>query len=306
MSDTNKPSLALGTAMWGWTVAPEAAFALLDAFYAAGGREVDGATNYPINKIPEDFRRAERILAEWAGAHGVTDLKVMMKVGSIDNLRSPEHNLSKSFLLICLDEYQALLGANLDTLMVHWDNRDSEADIAETLEALAIARQAGLRVGLSGIRHPERYARLNLDFGLDFRIQIKHNLLQSDYARYRDFHGSRRFIAYGLNAGGVKLRAEEYGPGASLAARGGNPGETPPLVHDLRQWLAALPNANRRPLPTAMNHLGMIYAWYHPDISTLLAGPSSAGQMQDTLNWAQHLGQYDYSDLYLQLRDLAQ
>ena len=60
--------LILGTAMWGWTTSPAMAMTLLDQFYAAGGRAVDTATNYPINKNPGDFRQAERMLADWIRA----------------------------------------------------------------------------------------------------------------------------------------------------------------------------------------------------------------------------------------------
>ena len=62
--------LVLGTAMWGWTVDKVTAFQLLDAWYAAGQRKVDTATNYPIDRVPEHFRLAEQILAEWIRANG--------------------------------------------------------------------------------------------------------------------------------------------------------------------------------------------------------------------------------------------
>lgn len=301
----NKPAIFLGTAMWGWTTSRETAFSLLDAFYTAGGRQVDAATNYPINKIPTDFRKAEGILREWIQTQGIHDLKIMMKVGSVNNMRTPEHNLRKSFLMMCLDEYRGMLGSNLDTFMIHWDNREDEAEIRDTLEALVLARQQGLRVGLSGIRYPDRYAKLNLDYALDFCIQIKLNLLQNDYARYRDFHGTQRFIAYGMNAGGIKLAPEDYRPDASLSARGGDPLQEPSLVQDLRQWLATLPTNSRRPNPSLMNHLGMLYAWYHPDVAGLLLGPSRLEQLHDSLYWAEQLRTQDYSDLYHQLRALA-
>jgi aryl-alcohol dehydrogenase-like predicted oxidoreductase len=287
--------------MWGWTVTSDRAFALLDAFYEAGGREVDGATNYPINKDPDDFRAAEHILLQWLRARGVTDLKITMKVGSLNNLRSPECNLTPGFLLFCLDEYQDKLGQNLDTIMIHWDNRDDPAAIAGTLEALAVIQRAGYRVGLSGIRYPEHYASWLAQQPLDCRIQIKHNLLHSDYDRYRPFHGQRRFIAYGINAGGLKLDPHAYRGDASLRARGGNTDEVPAIVPRLQAWLASLADS-RRPTPVTMNHLGMIYALLHPDIGQVLIGPSRLEQLHDTLNWARYLSEYSYADLYEQLK----
>jgi aryl-alcohol dehydrogenase-like predicted oxidoreductase len=300
--------LILGTAMWGWTTSPAMAMTLLDQFYAAGGRAVDTATNYPINKNPGDFRQAERLLADWIRAHGINDLALTVKVGSINNLRTPDNNLSKSFLLLNLDQYEALFGSNLRTFMLHWDNRDDEAGIRETLEALALAAARGLQPGLSGIRFPEIYHRLNqaADLGLDFSIQIKHNLLQSDYSRYHYFHGQRCFVAYGINAGGVKLNPADYGPAASLIARGGQAAQPLPLLDELQQWLVGKAAGERRVLPGNMNQLGMLYACYQPDMAAIVIGPSSPGQLAETLAWATALQHTDYSDLYRELVEMAQ
>ncbi|MCB0638824.1 MAG: aldo/keto reductase [Lewinella sp.] len=296
-------TLILGTAMWGWTVPRDRAFALLDAFYEAGGRAVDGATNYPINRRPGDFRAAENILLQWIRTHGVTDLKVMMKIGSLNNLRTPDCNLRPSFLLFCFDEYQDKFGSNLDTMMIHWDNRDEAGPIAETLQALQAIQAAGYRVGLSGIRHPAHYADWLAKYPLSCRIQIKHNLLQTDYPRYAAFHGEKCFIAYGINAGGLKLAPDQYRTDASLAARGGDISQEPPFMMPLRQWLAKLP-AQERPLPASMNHLGLLFALLHPDIGQVLIGPSRVEQLTDSLQWARLLQQYPYQDLYDQLNQL--
>lgn len=265
--------------MWGWTTPRETAFALLDAFYREGLREVDAAVNYPINKIPADFRASENILIDWINAHGVRDLKVTMKVGSLNNLRTPDHNLSKSFLLLNLDDYRYRLGPNLDTFMIHWDNREEEAPIGETLEALAVAREQGLRTGLSGIRRPDMYARLNAlpEFGFDFRIQIKHNILQSDYARYAPFHGQRRFVAYGIHAGGIKLDPAEYRPDSSLRARGGDPENAPPAIARLREWMASEPD-----MP-GFHRLAMLFAAFSPGMEGILIGPSSVAQLSQSI-----------------------
>lgn len=302
----NTPELILGTAMWGWTTSRENAFALLDRFYQRGGRAVDAATNYPINKQPEDFRKAEQILLEWAKAHGVEDLRIMMKVGSLNNMRTPDHNLSMSFLLILFDEYRNAFGDNLHTMMVHWDNRDSRAAIAHTINALKLMNDMGAEVGLSGIQHPDHYAALGEEKGLAFRIQIKHNLLHSDYSRYAPFHGQPRFIAYGVNAGGLKLNVADYGPGSSLTARGGSPKTAEPIVQRLRQAIAEANTVKGRPAVQTMNHCGMAYAWHSPDMGGILIGPSSTGQLDASLDFARALQTHDYSGLYQQLRQIAQ
>ncbi len=299
------PTLILGTAMWGWTTEPATAFQLLDQFYDRGYREVDGATNYPINKNPEDFRRAERILLQWINAHGINDLRVMMKVGSVNNMRTPECNLSKSFLLIMLDEYRYAFGDNLDTFMLHWDNREAAEEIEATFEAFQRAQDLGYRLGLSGIRHPEVHARVNEAYGFDFRIQMKHNLLQSDYERYSPFHGEQRFITYGVNAGGIKLDPAAYHQGSSLKARGGDTEKPHPIVGPLQEVLKAANEQSNRPPVQNMNHCGMAFAFHSPDVGSILIGPSRPEQLEHTLNFHEALQRYDYSDFYKGLKRVA-
>lgn len=289
--------------MWGWTTPKETAFTLLDEWYAHGFREVDGATNYPIDKNPEHFRLSENILLEWIKTHGVNDLEVMMKIGSVNNLHTPEHILTKSFVLMMLDEYRWLFGSNLATLMVHWDNRDDASAVRETMEALGVARQHGLRIGLSGIRHPEIYAELNRDFDFDFCIQMKHNVLHTDYDRYAMFHGKRRFIAYGINAGGLKLDPAAYSAKSSLAARGADIAAEPPIVEKIRQIIATANdqrstiNGQRPPL-RQMHEIGMIHAFYQPDMLGILLGVSSVEQLRSSIDFYEILKAHDFSDVY--------
>lgn len=299
------PSLVLGTAMWGWTTPAATAFALLDEWYDRGLREVDTATNYPIDKDPGHFRLAEQILQEWIRVHGISDLQVMQKIGSVNNLRSPEHILTRSFVLMMLAEYQWLFGSNLTTLMVHWDNRDDATAIGETLEAFDVARQAGLQVGISGIQHPEIYAEQNKAFGFDFRIQLKHNVLQSDYRRYTPFHGCHRFIAYGINAGGLKLDPADYVPESSLAARKGGLSMQPTLVEDLRRILAKAGDVSGRPPLSNMNEVGMIYAFYQPDMQGILLGTSSPRQLKESLAFYETLKTHEFQDVFSELKKLG-
>lgn len=291
----------LGTAMWGWTTPKKVAFELLDEFYQQGFREVDGATNYPINKNTKDWRAAEKILQEWIKANGVTDLKIMMKVGSLNNLKTPDHNLSKSFLLMNLEEYRSMFGSNLDTWMIHWDNRDDKAAVFKTLEVLQFAKNEGFRVGVSGLKYPEHYAGLNEEFNLDFRIQIKHNLLHSDYEKYHFFHGKRRFITYGINAGGIKLNSENYNKNSSLKARAADWSPPTPLIEKAQRVISeANQDATRSNLAT-FNHLGMIYAYYHDDISGILLGTSRVNQLKNSLDFMAQMQANNYEDVFKKL-----
>ena len=71
--DKQTPDLILGTALWGWTVPESTCYKLLDRFYEAGFRQIDTATNYPINKDPACFRLSESILINWISTNKVND-----------------------------------------------------------------------------------------------------------------------------------------------------------------------------------------------------------------------------------------
>lgn len=300
-----KPTLTLGTAMWGWTMPKEICFELLNYYYEHGFRQIDTATNYPINKQPEDFRKSEIILQEWIHTHGVQDLQTIVKIGSINNLRSPEHNLNKSFMLMNLDDYRHKYGSNFNMLMIHWDNRDEEQAVRETLEALAEARKLGLEIGLSGIKYPAIYKKLNEEFKFNFHIQFKHNLLQSDYSRYAVFHGTQRFTTYGINASGLKLETAAYRADSSLKARGGDVDTVHPITVSLQQVLMEANHTVNRPKLSTMNHIGMLYAYHSPDVESILIGPSKLSQLQDSLEFFEYLQHFDYTDVYHQLGKIS-
>lgn len=298
--------LILGTAQWGWTVPEAEAFLLLDDWLKAGNRRIDCATNYPINRNSAVFRAAERILAAYIQAHGLRDLQVTMKIGSLDNMRSPEVNLAPSFVQMIAEEYRLLLGSNLDCLMFHWDNRQEEDGIRQSVHSLSIMQaEHGIRPGLSGIKHPEVYGKVNQEAGLSFDIQVKHNILHSDLPRYKPYFDPQqhRFYAYGINAGGIKLEGLPYPAESTFLARGGQP---EPLAVALQQIASALPGFNQdpqRPAITTMNHLGLIYAGLHPAIHGVLLGVSSKDQMAQSLDFWRSLHYYDFRDVFNVLED---
>lgn len=303
---TNK-QLLLGTAQWAWTVSREEAFQLLDHWLKAGQKGIDSATNYPIDKNPAHFRAAEGILQEYLRAHGLSDLQITMKIGSLDNLRSPEVNLSPSFVRMMAGEYRRLLGTNLHGIMLHWDNRNDPKAIADTLHALAdVCREEGLRPGLSGIRHPEVYAPIVEQMQVSFDIQLKHNILHSDLPRYAPFQRSaHRYFAYGINAGGLKLEGE-YAPDSTLKARGGDPTAAEDLLARIREALPQWNTAFVRPPITAFYQIGLLFAALQPHLDGIVLGCSSIAQLRQTLNFWRDLETFDYADIFEQLNKIAQ
>ena len=292
------PHLLLGTAMWGWNTSKETVFQLLEEWYAQGFRKVDAATNYPINKNPADFRLSEKILLEWIKTHGINDLEIIMKIGSVNNLFTPEHILTKSFMLMMLDEYQHLFRNNLHTLMVHWDNREKEEEINETLEAFSIIYKKGFKIGLSGIKFPEKYFALNKKYNHDFCIQIKHNVIYSDYQRYAPFHGKQRFITYGINAGGLKLNTNKYSEKSTLKIRGGNIENEPPVLQKIKKVIQAFNLKKEKPPITEFFQIGLIYAFYHPDILGILIGASKVEQLKKNIEFYRLLKEVNYKGVY--------
>jgi aryl-alcohol dehydrogenase-like predicted oxidoreductase len=302
----NSPSPILGTAMWGWTVPKEECFKLLDTYYERGFRQIDTATNYPINKNSADFRKAEKILQEWILSHGISDLEVLVKVGSVNNFGGPENDLTKSFLLLTMDEYEFIFHENLHTFSIHWDNRDDEKSIKDTFEGLQIAAEKGLKTGLSGVKHPDLYHKVNKDFNLDFRVQIKHNLLYSDYERYEPLHKESKFLAYGINAGGMKLDIAEYNDNSSLKARGGDTQTPHPITGKIVKIIKEANSHKENPPIVDFNQCGLCFAWHQERIDGILIGTSRLEQLIKSLNFMENLANYDYSSLYLDLKKLSQ
>ncbi|MCC6410834.1 MAG: aldo/keto reductase [Saprospiraceae bacterium] len=295
----------LGTAQWGWTVSRDEAFAQLDAWLQAGMRRVDCATNYPINKNPSDFRAAQNILLEYLQAHPDAPLEITMKIGSLDNMRTPDINLAPSFLLMMSSEYRRLFGDALQTVMLHWDKRDDETAVRATLEALlAIQNEEGITAGLSGIDHPDVYARANEDYGLIFDIQVKHNIIHSDVERYAPFYGKgHRFYAYGINAGGLKLQGL-YPADSTLLARGGNPDMVHHAVEKIRAKMGDWNLAFVRPPIQNMTQLGLLYTLGNDKLNGAVLGFSSVRQMENTLEHVRDLQTYEYTDVYRDLMKL--
>lgn len=294
-------SLILGTAQWGWGTDQQTAFQLLEAWLKAGLREIDAATNYPINQNPADFRASENILKAFVDAHGLkNELSITMKVGSMDNMRGPEINLSPSFILMMADEYSRLFGGNLTGIMLHWDNRDDIAGINDSLEALSLLHKRGMVPGLSGIKFPEQYAIANQKHQLSFDIEVKHNVFVSDVKRYTPLTEAgqprHRFLAYGINAGGVKLSGQ-YRDSSTFALRGGAHELYAAKIASIEAALPKYNTANVRPPVITMNQLGMLKALVSPEIDGVLVGARTPAQISEAVEIRENVGLFDYGDI---------
>jgi len=292
----SKKDLFLGTALWGWSIDKPAAFALLDSFYTEGFRWVDTATNYPIDKNPEHHRLAERMLAQWAQDRSVCDLRVIVKVGSVSNDESSANNLTPDFIRRAHKQYQTLYGKNLDSLWIHWDNRDSLEDISATLAALREV-SPNQPVGLSGIRYPELYAKAGHDLDLRFRIQVKHNLLSSALAHYQGLRVRSTFYAYGLNAGGLSLTSSSS-ESSSIRLRHIDPAVLSRLRPGIEAFIQESREAGSRLQLRTLNQIAMLHAYGSPELSGMIIGPSKLEQLAESISFFRQLESRDIESWY--------
>jgi uncharacterized protein YneR len=117
--------LYLGTANWGKSVSKTEALSMLDAYFGYGNDLIDSSTNYPINNQARDYGLALTWLAEWLSLNSQSNLKIFVKIGSINNNGGSENDLSVSAITNQIIQLQDKFGENLYGVGIHWDNRDS-------------------------------------------------------------------------------------------------------------------------------------------------------------------------------------
>ena len=269
----------LGTALWGWGVDRKDALSLLDQFYESGGRFVDAAVNYPINKRAEDFGLSAKYLSEWISANPGADLGVLYKIGSVNNLGGPETALGEADIFLSTELASGLFGDALSIVSLHWDNRDDAEDIARTAQALARVEREGYQVGLSGVARPDLYAKAGQLSGSRIWIQVKENAATNEARlKYQAAFPDAKYIAYGINMGGVKL--DPPAEGASVALRGVS---EPPVAQTLREIIAKPDGLH--PKPATLNHLALMQTWVNEALSGVILGPRSTAQLKDSLDF---------------------
>ena len=76
--------LVLGGNVFGWTAKGDDAFAILDAYYEAGGRMIDTADVYSAWIEGHDGGESERVLGEWLESRGVrSEMRIHTKTGML-------------------------------------------------------------------------------------------------------------------------------------------------------------------------------------------------------------------------------
>lgn len=113
--------LVLGGNVFGWTADRDASFAVLDAFYEAGGRMIDTADVYSAWVPGHKGGESEAVLGQWLESRGVrADMRIHTKTGMLGaaELYAPER-IAKS-----LD--RSLERLRTDYLDLYYAHRDYE------------------------------------------------------------------------------------------------------------------------------------------------------------------------------------
>lgn len=204
MTKINK-DIVLGTAMWGWNVAQKDAWAVLDQFAENGFYFVDTASNYPIDNISNHFGLAIDWLKQWTHSNPNV-LKVMVKIGALDNSGSCANNLTPNYLKSETERLKNMFGESLWGVTIHWDKRNDFESIKGTVDILNDFKSQGLQIGLSGITHPNLYLEAGLLTDSPIYAQVKENFLSSQGRKsYNCFAKNVKFWCYGINHAGYSM-----------------------------------------------------------------------------------------------------
>lgn len=125
--------LVLGGNVFGWTADRDASFAVLDAFYEAGGRMIDTADVYSAWVPGHKGGESETVLGEWLESRGVrAEMRIHTKTGMLGaaELYAPER--------IARSLERSLERLRTDYLDLYYAHRDyAELPIGEIASAFA-------------------------------------------------------------------------------------------------------------------------------------------------------------------------
>lgn len=213
---TNRPSsILLGTSSWGIKVNKDEAYRILELFYSHNFRWVDTSTNYPIDKIPENYGQTIDWLADFC--NDFPELKIFVKVGSANNLGDSEQLLHTSYLALIFDVLLSKFASCLGGMGIHWDNESQTTDREEVVNYFFNLQKQGFEVGLSGLQNTHNYRVSEVGYKLPWLSQlnispVKAMQVEKDIASHRISFPKAKIYGYNL-LGGIKLQGIPIGAG---------------------------------------------------------------------------------------------
>ena len=152
--------MVLGGNPFGWTIDRDASFAVLDAFYEAGGRSVDTAEIYSVWVSGNKGGESETIIGEWLVSRSVrADMRIASKTG----MGGPPGGLAREKVsAACVASLDRLQTDYLDLYYVHRDDESTPVDeVVSCYNALIDAGKVRV-LGASNIS-TARLAAMNAD-----------------------------------------------------------------------------------------------------------------------------------------------
>lgn len=142
--------LVLGGNVFGWTATGDEGFAVLDAFYQAGGRMIDTADVYSAWIPGHKGGESESLIGEWLESRGVrSEMRIHTKTGMLSRKVPIQIGSDGDPTLYEPAQVLASLDASLDRLRsdyvdLYYAHRDYEQlDIGSIVEAFEGAMQSG-------------------------------------------------------------------------------------------------------------------------------------------------------------------
>jgi aryl-alcohol dehydrogenase-like predicted oxidoreductase len=137
-SDLEVSRLCLGGNVFGWTADRDTSFAVLDAYFAAGGNFVDTADSYFWRAPGNSGGESETVIGEWMAARGNRDeVVVATKVGSWPRRKGLS---AKNIDEAVEDSLRRLRTDRIDLYYAHRDDPDTaQEETADAFDALVRA-----------------------------------------------------------------------------------------------------------------------------------------------------------------------
>ena len=283
--------LVLGGNVFGWTADRDASFAVLDAFYEAGGRMVDTADVYSAWVPGHKGGESEAVIGEWLTSRGVRgDMRIHTKTGMLapgggdPALFAPERiadSLQKS-----LDRLQT---GYLDLYYAHRDYED--LPVAVIVSAFASATEDKVRSlgasNFSAARLGDALLAAKAAGAMPFTaLQNEYNLVSrekygADLQALCVTNGLAMLPFYGLASGFLtgKYRGEaDFGK----SVRGGRMKE---LVVSGAPMLAAM-DAIAADTGATLAQIALAWLAVQPGIGAPIASATSVAQVKDLCGMA--------------------
>ena len=307
---TSNPAIAgiplvLGGNVFGWTADQDTSFAILDAFYEAGGRMVDTADVYSAWVPGHKGGESEAVLGSWLASRGVrSDMRIHTKTGMLapgggdPALFAPERiadSLAKS-----LDRLQT------DYLDLYYAHRDyEELPAAHIVAAFGGTADKVRSLGASNFtaaRLSEALGAANDAGTMPFTaLQNEYNLVSrekygADLQALCTTNGIAMFPFYGIANGFLtgKYRTEaDFGK----SVRGGRMKE---LIVTGAPTLAAM-DAIAADTGASLAQIALAWLAVQPGIGAPIASATSAAQVKDLCGMArlnlspEQLGSLDHA-----------